>query len=163
MEDDQYLARLSTAERKLLQLSVHINPMLVASVDGSCSLRETAAMTDAMHKLKTETEYRPLLLLAGHEEISDAALRVMLETHSGNIEGYLAKIAALLDRVPDDVAEAYRRFVLYSVFHVAEASRGGLFGLVGAKISDSEKLVIRMIVEVLRLVLSDHERTKLST
>ena len=158
---DHYLARLSSSDRMLLQLSVRMNPIMVANADGDYSLREFAAIADAVHKLVNEPAFRPLLLVAGQEKFSEAALRVMLEEHSKDLDGYLAQIASLLEHLPEEVADAYRRFTLYAVIHTAEASRDGLFGLVGAKISDSEKSVIRKMVDVLRINPSEIDRAKL--
>jgi len=159
---DQFLARLSTADRKLLQLSVHMNPIIVSNADGKCSMRESAAMAEAVRKLMCDEAYRSLLLVAGHEEFSDAALRVMIEQHSKDLDGYLAQVAGILDRIPEGVASAYRRFTLFAILHVAEASRDGLFGLLGAKISESEKLMIRKMVAVLGLELEEGDRARLS-
>ncbi len=163
MEDrtSLYLTQLSSADRKLLQMSVHMNPMIVAHADGDYSLRESAAVAEVTRKLMSEVCYRPLILVAGHSEISDAALRVMLEQHSENVDAYLARIAELIEDLPEGVGEAYRKFTLYAIIHVAEASRDGLFGLMGDKISQSEKKVMRKMVEVLGLAPNDQERQKL--
>lgn len=163
MEDrtSLYLAQLSTTDRKLLQMSVHMNPVIVAHADGDYSLRESAAIAEVTRKLMTEAGYRPLILVAGHSEISDAALRVMLEEHTQDVDGYLRRIAELLENLPDDVVDAYRKFTLYAIIHVAEASRDGLFGLMGDKISHSEKTVMRKMVDVLGLDPNDEERKKL--
>ncbi|MCU0692233.1 MAG: hypothetical protein MUF54_12610 [Polyangiaceae bacterium] len=154
-------AQLDPAERKLLQMSVHINPVIVATADGKYSLQESAAIADVVRKLMSEDEYRPLILVAGHEEISDAALRVMLETHSKNIGEYLAEVARLLEQLPPDVVNAYRRFALFAIIHVAEAARDGLFGLVGTRISEAEKAVMRKMAEVLRLEPDEEQRAKI--
>lgn len=156
-----YLAQLSTSDRKLLQMSVHMNPVIVAHADGDYSLRESAAIAEVTRKLMSEPEYRPLILVAGHSELSDAALRVMLEEHTKDVDGYLQKVASLLDQLPDDVVDAYRRFTLYAIIHVAEASRDGLFGLMGDKISQSEKKMMSRMVDVLGLSPNDEERKKL--
>ena len=50
---------------------------------------------------------------------------------------------------------------MYSIVAVAEASRAGLFGLMGDRISSSEKKVMHRIVEVLGLPLDDETRGKL--
>jgi len=138
-----------------------MNPIIVANVDGACSLRESAAIAESMRELLNDPAYRPLLLVAGHECFSDAALRVMLETHTKDIDSYLAQVAGLLERVPDIVADAYRCFARYAILHVAEASRDGIFGLVGAKISESEKAIIRTMVDALGIVLSESDQAKL--
>lgn len=156
-----YLSQLSPAERKLLQLSIHINAMLVANADGNYSMRETVALAEAVRKLISEEEYRPLLLVAGSEPISDAAVRVFLEEHSTDVEGYLQQVAQLLKVLPEDAAEAYRKFTLYSIVAVAEASRDGLFGLMGDRISHSEKKVMKRMVELLELPVDDSNRAKL--
>ncbi len=155
------LEQLSTTDRKLLQMSVHMNPVIVAYADGNYSLRESAAIAEVTRKLMSDAVYRPLILVAGHSEISDAALRVMLEIHTKDITAYLTHVAKLLDRLPDDVADAYRRFALFAIIHVAEASRDGLFGLMGDKISHSEKKVMRQMVDALRLRPTQEERQKL--
>lgn len=155
------LSNLSPADRKLLQLSIHINPMLVANADGNYSMRESVAFAEAVRKLISEEEYRPVLLVAGADPISEAALRVFLEDHSSDIEGYLQQVAALIKQLPDDAAEAYRKFTTYSIVAVAEASRDGLFGLMGDKISHSEKKVMKRMVEVLDLPLDDANKAKL--
>jgi uncharacterized tellurite resistance protein B-like protein len=157
-----YLAQLSPAERKLLQLSIHINAMLVANADGNYSMRETVAFAEAVRKLISEEQYRPLLFVAGSEPISEAAVRVFLESHSADIEGYLQQVAQLLKVLPDDAAEAYRKFTIYSIVAVAEASRDGLFGLMGDRISQSEKKVMKRMVELLELPIDDAIRTKLA-
>ena len=156
-----YLAQLSISDRKLLQMSVHMNPVIVAHADGDYSLRESAAIAEVVRKLMSEPEYRPLILVAGHSEISDAALRVMLETHTKDVDAYLAQIADLLESLPEEVAVAYRRFTLYAIIHVAEASRDGLFGFLGDKISQSEKTVMQKMVDVLGLAPNEDERKKL--
>jgi uncharacterized tellurite resistance protein B-like protein len=156
-----YLAQLSTADRKLLQLSVHMNPIIVANADGNYSLRESAAIAEVVRKLMSESEFRPLILVAGHAEISDAALRVMLETHTKDIDAYLAQVSNLLEQLPEEVAHAYRRFTLFAIIHVAEASRDGLFGLMGDKISHSEKSVMRRMVDMLGLDPNEEEQAKL--
>lgn len=163
MEDrtSLYFTQLGPADRKLLQMSVHMNPVIVANADGKYSLRESAAMAEAVRKLMSEPEYRPLILLAGHAEMSDAALRVMLETHTKNVEGYLEQLSCMLAQLPDEVVDAYRRFTLFAIIHVAEASRDGLFGLVGERISDAERTVMRRMVEVLELAPTDEQRAKL--
>lgn len=156
-----FLAQLSAQDRKLLQISVHMNPLIVANADGKYSLRESSALAAAVHKLISEDEYRPLVLVAGHEGISETAMRVMLETHTKDIDGYLKQVADLIATLPEEVAEAYRKFTLYAIITVAEASRDGLFGLVGDRISASEKTVMRRMVEVLELPLDDDARGKL--
>jgi len=156
-----FLAQLSAADRKLLQISVHMNPLIVANADGNYSIRESSALASAVRKLISDDEYRPLLLVAGHEELSDAAMRVMLETHTKDVDGYLQQVADLLDRLPEEVAEAYRKFTLYAIIAVAEASRDGLFGLMGDRISTSEKTVMRRMVDKLQLPIDDDARVKL--
>lgn len=156
-----FLAQLSAADRKLLQISVHLNPLIVANADGKYSFRESSALATALRKLISDEEYRPLVLVAGHEELSEAAMRVMLEAHTKDIEGYLKQVAELLATLPEEVAEAYRQFTVYAIITVAEASRDGLFGLVGDRISASEKTVMRRMVDVLELPLDDDARTKL--
>lgn len=156
-----YLGQMSPADRKLLQMSVHVTPMLVANADGNYSMRESMAFAEAVRKLISEERYRPLVLVAGSEPISDAALRVFLEEHSRNVEAYLAQLQALLRHLPDEAADAYRSFTVYSILAVAEASRDGLFGLMGDRISTSEKKVMRRIVEVLGLPLDESTRAKL--
>jgi len=156
-----YLGQLSPAERKLLQMSVHVTPMLVANADGNYSMREAVAFREAVRRLINEDRYRPLVPVAGSEPITDAALRVFLEEHSANVEGYLGQVEALLRHLPEDVAEAYRSFTIDSIIAVAEASRDGLFGLMGDRISTSEKKVMRRIVEVLGLPLDEPTRAKL--
>jgi hypothetical protein len=156
-----YLGQLSPAERKLLQLSIHITPMLVANADGNYSMRESMAFAEAVRKLISEEQYRPLLLIAGSEPISDAALRVYLEQHSSNVDAYLGQIRDLLGQLPPDASDAYKQFTVYSILAVAEASRDGLFGLMGNRISTSEKKMMRRIVEVLQLPLDEATRAKL--
>jgi tellurite resistance protein len=156
-----YLSQLTSAQRKLIQMSIHLNPMIVANADGNYSLRESAAFAEAVRSLLTDMAYRPLLLLAGSEAISEAALRVMLETHTKDVEGYLAQIAELLAQMPDEAAEAYRRFTTFAIVKVAEASRDGLFGLMGDRISTSEKKVMRRMVQVLELPLEGEVKAKL--
>jgi len=158
---DHFLARLSAAERKLLQLSVHMNPIIVSHADGKCSMRESAAIAEAVRKLMCDEAYRSLLLVAGHEEFSDAGLRVMVEEHTKDVKAYLAQVASLLERIPEDVADAYRSFTLFAIIHVAEATREGLFGIMGAKISDSERAVILTMVEALGLKPGEDDRARL--
>lgn len=156
-----YLAQLSPADRRLLQMSIHITPMLVANADGNYSMRESVAFKEAVRRLISEERFRPLVPVAGSEPITEAALRVFLEEHSRDVEGYLAQVAALVRHLPEDVAAAYRSFTIDSIIAVAEASRDGLFGLMGDRISTSEKKVMRRIVEVLGLPLDDTTRGKL--
>lgn len=156
-----YLTQLSAADRKLLQLSVQMNPLMVANADGNYSLREAAAVSEVVRSLMSDPQFRPLILVAGHAELSDAALRVMLETHTKDIDGYLSQLADLLEQLPEDVAIAYRRFTLFAIIRVAEASRDGLFGLMGDRISQCEKSVMRKMVDALALEPNDEEKTKL--
>ena len=156
-----YISQMSPPQRKLLQMSVHINPMMVAHSDGSYSLFESAAFAEAVRTLINDEGYRPLLALAGSEPISDAALRVMLEEHSRDVDGYLKQVAELLAVMPQDAAEAYRRFTLFAIVKVAEASKDGLFGLFGDRISTSEKTVMRRMVQVLQLPLDEATAAKL--
>ncbi len=156
-----FLAQLSAADRKLLQISVHLNPLIVANADGKYTFRESSALACVVRRLISEEAYRPLVLVAGHEDISEAAMRVMLEQHAKDIDGYLAQVADLLARLPQDVADAYRQFTVYAIITVAEASRDGLFGLVGDRINASEKTVMRRMVEVLQLPVDDAARAKL--
>ncbi len=156
-----FLAQLSAADRNLLQISVHLNPLIVANSDGKYTLRESSALAAALRKLMSEDEYRPLLLVAGHQGLSEAALRVMLETHTKDIERYLLQVSSLLEKLPEDVVDAYRKFTLYAIVTVAEASRDGLFGLVGDRINASEKTVMHRMVEVLKLPVDEGARAKL--
>ena len=158
---DLVFRQLSPPDRKLLQMSVHINPILVANADGKYSLREQAAMAEAVRKLMSEDEYRPLIALAGQSPISDASLRVLLEEHSSDIDGYLKRLRKLLDRLPEEVASSYRQFTIYSILNVAEASRETLFGLVGKKISASEQALIQKMVDILGLELNQEQQRKL--
>ncbi|HQP35263.1 MAG TPA: hypothetical protein PLI95_08795 [Polyangiaceae bacterium] len=160
-QTNQVLGHLSPADRKLLQMSIHVTPMLVANADGNYSMRESMAFAEAVRKLITEERYRPLVLVAGSDPISEAALRVYLEEHSKDIEGYLRQLESLIRHLPEQVVEAYREFTVYSIVAVAEASRAGLFGLMGDRISSSEKKVMHRIVEVLGLPLDDETRGKL--
>ena len=138
-----------------------MNPVIVANADGNCSFRESSAIAAAVRKLISDEEYRPLLLVAGHEDISDAALRVMVDMHSKDLDGYLKQIAGLLQALPDDAAEAYRKFTWHAIITVAEASRDGLLGLLGDKIGAAERTVLRRMVEVLQLPIDDASRGKL--
>jgi tellurite resistance protein len=156
-----FLAQLNATQRRLLQMSVHLNPMLVALADGKYSLRESAAFADAVRTLLTDDAYRPLVVIAGTEELSETALRVMLDQHSKNIDAYLKDTADLLAVMPAQAAEAYRVFTLYAIVKVAEASRDGLFGLMGDRISHSEKKVMRKMVEILELEPDEATRKKL--
>ena len=160
-QTNQVLGHLSPADRKLLQMSIHVTPMLVANADGNYSMRESMAFAEAVLKLIAEERYRPLVLVAGSDPISEAALRVYLEEHSKDIEGYLRQLESLIRHLPEQVVEAYREFTVYSIVAVAEASRAGLCGLMGDRISASEKKVMHGTVEVLGLPLDDETRGKL--
>lgn len=155
------LSELTAAQRKLLQMSVHLNPVIVANVDGNFSVRESAAVAKALRTMLTDPQYRPLLPIAGSDEISDVALRVFLEQHSRDVEGYLREVARLVERLPPEVSQAYRQFTLYAVLSVAEASRDGLFGLLGERINAAEKKVMRTMVELLQLEPTAEHRAKL--
>lgn len=156
-----FLSQLNGTQRRLLQMSVHLNPMLVALADGNYSLRESSAFAEAVRTLLTDDAYRPLVVVAGTDELSETALSVMLEQHSKNIDGYLREVAELLTVMPEQASEAYRVFTLYAIVKVAEASRDGLFGLMGDRISLSEKKVMRKMVEILDLEPDQETRTKL--
>lgn len=155
------LSRLSSQQRRLLQMSIHINPMIVAHADGNYSFRESTAFAESVRTLIQEPAYRSLVPIAGTDPITEPALNVMLETHSKDVEGYLQQVAELLERLPAEAADAYRRFTVYAIVKVAEASRDGLFGLVGDRVSTSEKRVMKRMAEVLELPVDEETRSTL--
>jgi len=160
-QPNQFLQQLGTVDRLLLQLSIHMNPLMVANADGCCSLRESSAIANTIHELLRAPEYRCLVMVAGPDSLSDAALRVMLDEHSKDVGAYVARLATILNGIPQDVALAYRRFTLFAIIQVAEASRDGFFGLVGARISESERAVMRQMINGLGLIPNDDERDRL--
>ena len=158
---DLVLKRLNASDRKLLQMSVHINPILVANADGHYSMREQAAMAESVRRLMSEPSFRPLIALAGREPMSEASLQVLLDEHAKDVDSYLQKVRRLLELLPEPVADAYRRFTSFAIVHVAEASRDGLFGLVGQRISESEKALIQKMIDVLDLEPTPEQKKKL--
>ena len=155
------LKRMSASDRHLLQISLHMNPIFVANADGNYSFREQSAMAQSVRQLMSEPAYRPLIPLAGQRPISEASLRVLMAEYGGDLDGYLEKLGDLLSVLPDDVVRAYREFTMSAIVNVAEASRDGFFGLVGDKISDEEKLLIRKMIQKLSLEPGEEQRAKL--
>ncbi len=153
--------RLSAPDRKLLQMSIRMNAIFVANADGNYSFREQAAVGESVRQLMSDPAYRPLIALAGHGPMSDASLRVLLDEYASDADRYLANVSRLIDLLPEDVQRSYRAFTAYAIVHVAEASRDGLFGLVGKKISVTEMSLIRKMVSVLGLEPTEEQRAKL--
>ncbi len=160
-DTSQFWTELDAAQRKLLQMSIHLNPMLVAFADGNCTMRETAALAVSVRALLEQEEYNSLVAVAGSEVISEAALGAMLQTHQSDLEAYLRDLAQILTRMPKSMAEAYRRFAIFSIMRVAQASCDGLLGLIGRRINASEKAVIQRMVEVLELRVDDDAKREL--
>lgn len=145
---EQFAETLPERERDALLATV---PMLIARIVGADGTFDAAEMDAAVDELIAGSEVLgPAFRRSEAAEAAFARIGEMVE-HPDRLEfhGHLMLLRDAVNKMPDDMAQAFRAFVLHLALHLAGAS-GSFLGL-GNPINDDERAAITRIVRALEI------------
>ena len=145
------LERMSDEDRLLFEESFYTVMYMVSYSDHDFSLRESLEIDRRLHRLRDTFGKQFTTVMDIEKSRKDTLLEAIKAMEPAQVPERLAKLRAVLEKMPPNLVEEYKRSLMDAALLVAGASREGVLG--GERISKEEKGMIQTIVTALEIPL----------
>lgn len=151
------LEKLTVEEQQTMEESFYCVMFMVSYADHHASLKETLKIEKLFQELEKTFGHRMLEILSLEKAHKDQLFDAIKQMSPEGVEARLEKLHKVFEKMPPQLIEDYKIYLLEGCIEVANASGESL--LSAKKISDEERIVIQTIARALEIpVLGRHAR-----